>query len=193
MTVLGLLIGSVVRSSYKWGYFTFACVGFILEAIQLLWFFRRSAIKSDFSKAGTTVTFLATLLLMLYPVAWALSYGGNVIQPDSEAVFFGVLDLSYFVILGAIFLYFTNGIDFSAHGIATLGAPVLHPLLLHQPSQRFPSKEAVLERHSWWNCLSFHHFQKTIPFWQMPLNAPKWLHKQNTTFIFFPLLNFNNQ
>ncbi|KAF5102522.1 hypothetical protein DV451_001815 [Geotrichum candidum] len=148
MTVLGLLIGSVVRSSYKWGYFTFACVGFILEAIQLLWFFRRSAIKSDFSKAGTTVTFLATLLLMLYPVAWALSYGGNVIQPDSEAVFFGVLDLSYFVILGAIFLYFTNGIDFSAHGIATLGAPVLHRSSYINPASVPASKEAVLERHS---------------------------------------------
>ncbi|KAF5096066.1 hypothetical protein DV451_004418 [Geotrichum candidum] len=63
---------------------------------------------------------------MLYLIAWALTYGGNVIQPDSEAVFFGILDLCYFVVLGAAFLYFINGLDYSAHGIATLGRPVLH-------------------------------------------------------------------
>ena len=43
MTVIGLLIGSLIKSTYKWGYFTFGAFGFILEAVQLLWFFRRSA------------------------------------------------------------------------------------------------------------------------------------------------------
>ncbi|KAF5098638.1 hypothetical protein D0Z00_001981 [Geotrichum galactomycetum] len=85
---------------------------------------------------------------MLYPVAWALSYGGNVIQPDSEAVFFGVLDLSFFVILGAIFLFFTKGVDFSAHGIATLGSPVLHRSSYINPTSSSATKEAALDRHS---------------------------------------------
>lgn len=31
-------------------------------------------------------------LWMLYPVCWGLCEGGNVISPDSEAVFYGVLD-----------------------------------------------------------------------------------------------------
>lgn len=152
MTVLGLLIGSVVQSTYKWGYFTFATAGFLLEAVQLLWFFRRSAIETDFAKAGNILTSLSTLLLMLYPIAWALSYGGNVIQPDSEAVFFGVLDICFFVILGAVFLFFTNGIDFTAHGIATLGHPVLHRSTYVRPGSATVSapatKEAALERHS---------------------------------------------
>lgn len=29
---------------------------------------------------------------LLYPICWALSEGGNVIHPDSEAVFYGLLD-----------------------------------------------------------------------------------------------------
>jgi bacteriorhodopsin len=124
--VLGLLIGSLIRSTYKWGYFTFAVVAFLLQAVQFLWFFRRSAIDVSFAAAGSLFTSLSTLLLMLYLIAWALSYGGNVIQPDSEAVFFGVLDICYFVILGAVFLFFVRGIDYSAYGIATLGRPVLH-------------------------------------------------------------------
>ena len=31
-------------------------------------------------------------LWLLYPVAWGLCEGGNVISPNSEAVFYGVLD-----------------------------------------------------------------------------------------------------
>lgn len=31
-------------------------------------------------------------LWLLYPVAWGLCEGGNVIAPDSEAVFYGILD-----------------------------------------------------------------------------------------------------
>lgn len=39
---------------------------------------------------------------MLYPIAWALSEGANVISPTSEAVFYGVLDL----LLGPVFLFY---------------------------------------------------------------------------------------
>lgn len=35
-----------------------------------------------------------TLVVWLgYPIAWGLCEGGNVISPDSEAIFYGVLDL----------------------------------------------------------------------------------------------------
>ncbi|KAF5100632.1 hypothetical protein D0Z03_000780 [Geotrichum reessii] len=147
MMVIGLLVGSIVRSTYKWGYFTFAVVGFLLQAVQLLWFFRRSAIETGFATAGNSITLLSTLLMMLYPIAWALSYGGNVIQPDSEAVFFGVLDICYFVVLGATFLFFTSGIDFSAQGITALDTPILHRSNYAKSSDA-ANKEAALNRHS---------------------------------------------
>jgi bacteriorhodopsin len=34
-----------------------------------------------------------TTMWLLYPIAWGVSEGGNVIPPDSEAVFYGVLDI----------------------------------------------------------------------------------------------------
>ncbi|KAF5098637.1 hypothetical protein D0Z00_001980 [Geotrichum galactomycetum] len=148
MTVLGLLFGSLIHSTYKWGYFTFATFGFLLEAVQLLWFFRRSAIETYFVKAGNILTSLSTLLLMLYPIAWALSYGGNVIQPDSEAVFFGVLDVCYFIILGAMFLFFTQGIDFAALGITSFDAPALHRSTYVRPGASATKKVAPENRHS---------------------------------------------
>lgn len=39
---------------------------------------------------------------MLYPVAWGVSEGGNVISPTKEMIFYGVLDL----VLGPLFLYY---------------------------------------------------------------------------------------
>jgi bacteriorhodopsin len=42
-----------------------------------------------------------TLIWLLYPVAWGLSEGGNVIHPDSEAIFYGVLDICAKPIFGA--------------------------------------------------------------------------------------------
>ncbi|KZT61927.1 family A G protein-coupled receptor-like protein [Calocera cornea HHB12733] len=42
--------------------------------------------------ASLVPAFLAFLWL-LYPIAWGLSDGGNVIHPDSKMVFYGVLDI----------------------------------------------------------------------------------------------------
>lgn len=36
---------------------------------------------------------LTLFIWCLYPIAWGLCEGGNVITPSSEAVFYGVLDL----------------------------------------------------------------------------------------------------
>ena len=46
------------------------------------------------------------LVWILYPVAWGLSEGGNVIQPDSEAVFYGILDLITFGLMPTILIFF---------------------------------------------------------------------------------------
>ncbi|USW51049.1 Putative archaeal/bacterial/fungal rhodopsin [Septoria linicola] len=40
----------------------------------------------------TNFLVLTLVVWALYPIAWGLGEGGNVIAPDSEAVFYGVLD-----------------------------------------------------------------------------------------------------
>lgn len=100
--VLGLLIGSLIQSTYKWGYFTFA-VAAQLFAMSLVFF---NAWSSFRIRSGNRIAhFLIMFQLLvwtLYPVAWGLSEGGNVIQPDSEAVFYGILDLITFGVMPAI-------------------------------------------------------------------------------------------
>ena len=54
---------------------------------------------------------------LLYPIAWGLCEGGNVIAPDSEAVFYGVLDFIAKPIFGASLLFGHRNIDPSRLGL----------------------------------------------------------------------------
>ena len=47
----------------------------------------------DIHKCYFTCGVLTLGLWTLYPVAWAVCEGANVIPPDSEAIFYGVLDV----------------------------------------------------------------------------------------------------
>ncbi|ODV79104.1 family A G protein-coupled receptor-like protein [Suhomyces tanzawaensis NRRL Y-17324] len=97
--VLGLLIGSLIESTYKWGFFTFS-------AISLLFTIFLIGTNISASSGLRRVTSVSHLLIIfqfvvwiLYPINWGLSEGGNVIQPDSEAVFYGILDLITFAVI----------------------------------------------------------------------------------------------
>lgn len=46
-----------------------------------------------------------------YPIAWGVCEGGNIIAPDSEAVFYGILDLLAKPVFGAILLWGHRNID----------------------------------------------------------------------------------
>lgn len=47
---------------------------------------------SDVSRTFTLCGVWTLFIWLLYPIAWGISEGGNLIAPDSEAVFYGVLD-----------------------------------------------------------------------------------------------------
>lgn len=94
--VLGLLIGTLIHSTYKWGYFTFALVGQIFAMCLVSVNVAKSFKSNNNSRIAGYVILLQLLVWLLYPICWGLSEGGNVIQPDSEAVFYGILDLITF-------------------------------------------------------------------------------------------------
>ncbi|KAI5961215.1 uncharacterized protein KGF55_004140 [Candida pseudojiufengensis] len=94
--VLGLLIGGLIRSSYKWGYFTFAVVAQLFAIYLVCVDLHHSFQSPTKSWLGNLIITFYIVVWILYPVCWGLSEGGNVIQPDSEAVFYGILDLITF-------------------------------------------------------------------------------------------------
>jgi hypothetical protein len=60
---------------------------------------------------------LTAFLWILYPVAWGLCEGGNVISPDSEAVFYGILDLLAKPVFGALLIWNHRNINLTSLGL----------------------------------------------------------------------------
>lgn len=119
MIVTGL-VGALVASDYKWGYFTFAMVALFGIAWNIIFVARKHAavIGSDVSRVFMRCGVLTTFLWFLYPIAWGLSEGGNVIAPDSEAVFYGVLDIFAKPIFGVLLILGHKNIDPARLGLA---------------------------------------------------------------------------
>jgi len=112
MIVTGL-VGALVKSSYKWGYFGFGCGALVYIVYQLAWEARRhaSALGQDVGRTFLMCGSLTTLLWILYPIAWGVCEGGNVISPNSEAIFYGILDVFAKPVFGALLLYGHRNID----------------------------------------------------------------------------------
>jgi bacteriorhodopsin len=98
------LVGALVATIYKWGYFVFGVLALMYIWSTLLGhgprttFNAGAGVRSGYVRGAGFVVFIT----MLYPIAWGLSEGGNVISPTGEAIFYGILDL----LLGPIFLYY---------------------------------------------------------------------------------------
>jgi len=112
MIVTGL-VGALVASSYKWGYFVFAMFALFFIAYELLWVGRIHArhIGPEVSRTYMSCGGLTIFLWFLYPIAWGLSEGGNVIAPDSEAIFYGILDALAKPGFGMLLLWGHRNID----------------------------------------------------------------------------------
>lgn len=88
MIVTGL-IGALVQSSYKWGYFTFAMLALFYILYHLCFASLKHAsfygadVRGVFLRCGA----LTSVLWLLYPIAWGVSEGGNVISTNGEAIF----------------------------------------------------------------------------------------------------------
>ncbi|KAJ9663882.1 hypothetical protein H2198_000642 [Neophaeococcomyces mojaviensis] len=104
--VIMAVVGAVVRTEYKWGYYAFWFCCWLLLGYYLLWSPRKFALA-----LGRDVYFIHNvtagwiwILWMLYLICWGVSEGGNVIAPDSEFVFYGVLDCCLIPVTSAFFL-----------------------------------------------------------------------------------------
>lgn len=118
MIVTGL-VGALVASSYKWGYFVFATVALFFIAYNVVIVGRQHAIALG-KNIGNTYQLCGVWTISLwfiYPIAWGLCEGGNVISPDSEAVFYGVLDILSKPVFGSLLIWGRRNIDPRALGL----------------------------------------------------------------------------
>ncbi|BDD57652.1 hypothetical protein MAP00_002999 [Monascus purpureus] len=118
MAVLAL-VGALVRSDYKWGYYAFWLWVWIMAVYALVWTPRKyaRALGRDVQRVHFTISGWVSFLWMIYPICWGISEGGNVIPPDSEFIFYGILDCLLIPITSAAFLFLHRPIDPSHLGL----------------------------------------------------------------------------
>ena len=105
---IGLLIGALIRSTYKWGYFTFAVVG-QLTCLALvagsLFLLMGYSFEAGAKARWSLLLLLWALAWLTQTINWGLSEGSNRIQPDSEAVWAGVVDLINFGLIPTVLAF----------------------------------------------------------------------------------------
>ncbi|OSS46134.1 hypothetical protein B5807_08087 [Epicoccum nigrum] len=112
MIVTGL-VGALVVSRYKWAYFVIGCIALFYIVYQLVWEARRHSTRygPEVTKCFLYCGSLTAFLWILYPIAWGLCEGGNVISPDSEAIFYSILDFIAKPCFGALLIWGHRNID----------------------------------------------------------------------------------
>ncbi|KFH41430.1 hypothetical protein ACRE_078550 [Hapsidospora chrysogenum ATCC 11550] len=108
--VISYLCSAYTATRYKWGFYVFGTVAYLVLAVQTLWAGRSALRKStthataaddrvdgtDNVPVGRDHTMLSgfvNLIWLLYPIAFAVSDGGNVISVTKSMIYFGVLDV----------------------------------------------------------------------------------------------------
>jgi len=107
------LVGALISTRFKWGFWVFAVASLFFILWKVLGDGGRyaSAIGGRVSKTYWMCAGLLSLLWLLYPISWGVSEGGNIIHPDSEAIFYGILDIFSQVVFGALLLFGHQKID----------------------------------------------------------------------------------
>ena len=123
MVVMGL-VGALVPTRYKWGFFAFGCAAFLFVVYNVVMEGRPYArsLGADVHRAYTMCAYYQIALWFLYPIAWGLSEGGNVIASDSEAIFYGVLDLLTKPVFSILLLWSHRNIDIGRLGLLVRGS-----------------------------------------------------------------------
>jgi len=91
---------------------------------NLIFVARKSAqaLGSDVHKLVLTLIAMNVILWLGYPIAWGFCEGGNYISPDSEAIFYGVLDFVAKPIFTAVLIFGHSKIDYARFGLSARSA-----------------------------------------------------------------------
>lgn len=91
--VIAYLVTAYTETNYKWGFYAYGTVAWLLLASGTLTDGLRGARRVGVGRDYVVLAGWVNLLWLLYPIAFGLSDGGNRITVTSGFVFFGILDV----------------------------------------------------------------------------------------------------
>ncbi|KAH7115391.1 hypothetical protein B0J13DRAFT_487869 [Dactylonectria estremocensis] len=111
--IISYLCSAYTATRYKWGFYTFGTIAYLLLAFQTMWASRSSADRVEVGRDHTMLAGWVNFFWFLYPIAFALSDGGNVIGVTQSLIFFGILDLLLVAGTAFAFLFLARKWDYS--------------------------------------------------------------------------------
>ena len=117
--VVSTLIAALVKSTYKWGFFTFGVAAYCFVAYTVVFegLAYARGLGADISRNYLIGSVWVATIWLLYPIAFGVSEGGNVIAPTSEAVFYGILDILTKTVFGFFILWSLRNVELERLGI----------------------------------------------------------------------------
>ncbi|KAI0974857.1 heat shock protein 30 [Xylaria arbuscula] len=115
--VISYLISAFTTSNYKWGFYAFGTVSWLLLAFNTF-SAGSSAKRVGVSRDHTVLSGWVNLLWLLYPIAFGLTDGGNRIGVTPGFIFFGVLDLLLVPVLSFAFIFLARRWDYGQLNLA---------------------------------------------------------------------------
>merc|ERR1712225_131999 len=129
MVLLGLFAAFGRTDGQKWGYYTIACIAYLVIVYQLVVPGRRAvAAKSNSTaKLFASIGGFTLILWTLYPVVWGIGDGARKRSVDAEIIAYAVLDVLAKPVFGFWLLFAhaknASAIDgFWAHGLNNEGS-----------------------------------------------------------------------
>lgn len=78
---------------------------------------RRRSFATEFTLRYTIASAFFGVILLGYPICWALAEGANVITPTSEMIWYGILDCFTGPIFFFTYLILLRSVDYSSLGL----------------------------------------------------------------------------
>ncbi|KAI0531980.1 heat shock protein 30 [Xylaria digitata] len=115
--VISYLVSAFTTSNYKWGFYAFGTVSWLLLAFSTF-SAASSAKRVGVSRDHTLLSGWVNLLWLLYPIAFGLTDGGNRIGVTPGFIFFGILDVLLVPVLSFSFIFLARRWDYGQLNLA---------------------------------------------------------------------------
>ncbi|QLG71826.1 hypothetical protein HG535_0C01750 [Zygotorulaspora mrakii] len=117
------LIAGCVYSTYKWGYYSIGAAAIVICSISVMTTTRNLVrnIGRDVFYVFNWFFGIIMFIWLIYPICFGLCEGGNVIQPDSEAVWYGILDIILLGCVPCLFIPLASYLGLERLGLANNG------------------------------------------------------------------------
>ncbi|KAI0388986.1 heat shock protein 30 [Xylariaceae sp. FL0594] len=115
--VISYLISAFTTSNYKWGFYAFGTVAYLLLAYHTL-SANSSAKRLGVGRDHTMLAGWVNFLWLLYPIAFGVTDGGNTIGVTPGFIFFGILDILLIPVTAFVFLTLARRWDYGNLNLA---------------------------------------------------------------------------